>query len=210
MSVWSTQANDTLCALSGRVPAMSDKSWNPAAGRSYTDYQSRVESTSAILAALLGRPPPAPPGPALPAPPLPKAPLEGFVGHAGECRDKNGADGTRLECNGKITINDCEAMCTTQGEKCDAYDWGESGAWCGIWGRTFTPADNTTSASGHRWTWATGPDASKELPACRAVASANICYHRDSLDCTPPAGEVAAPVGCLSGCTTSQCFKGGI
>ena len=28
-AVWSTKANDTLCALTGRLPAMSDRSWNP-------------------------------------------------------------------------------------------------------------------------------------------------------------------------------------
>ena len=33
MAVWSTKANDTLCALSGRLPAMADRSWNPAAAR---------------------------------------------------------------------------------------------------------------------------------------------------------------------------------
>ncbi len=104
MAVWSTKADDTLCSLSGRLPAsaclfahrwfsfcflvlmrlcislrttlipytmlswlVSDRSWNPTAGRSYADYQSRVIKTSGVLAALLGRPPPAPPSP--PAPP---------------------------------------------------------------------------------------------------------------------------------------------
>ena len=53
MAVWSTKANETLCALSGRLPAMADRSWNPQAGRSYADYQIRVASTTRVLAALL-------------------------------------------------------------------------------------------------------------------------------------------------------------
>ena len=141
MAVWSTDANDTLCSLSGRLPAsaflfythlvgdsfcccwslvflllllllllllrlllllllllllcagfcgfcsrrvvslshwclagwlVSDRSWNPSAGRSYADYQSRVVRTSEILAALLGRAAPGPPSPPVPPPPCAK------------------------------------------------------------------------------------------------------------------------------------------
>lgn len=45
---------------------------------------------------------------------LPKPPLSGFVGHAGECRDKDGSYGTRIEHNGAIHLDDCEAMCVKQ------------------------------------------------------------------------------------------------
>ena len=45
---------------------------------------------------------------------LPKPPLSGFVGHSGECRDKEGGYGTRIECNGAITLDDCESMCVKQ------------------------------------------------------------------------------------------------
>ena len=86
------------------------------------------------------------------------------MGEDGECRDKDGGYGTRLEHNGAISLSECESMCLQQGQKCDAYDWGD-GAWCGIWGRTFTPADNTT-VDGKQWTWATGPGETK-IP-CRA------------------------------------------
>ena len=51
---------------------VSDRSWNPSAGRSYADYQSRVVRTSAILAALLGRAAPGPPSPPAPPPPCAK------------------------------------------------------------------------------------------------------------------------------------------
>jgi hypothetical protein len=61
-------------------------------------------------------------------------------------------------------------------EKCDAYDFGD-GAWCGIWGRDFAPADNVTFG-GHSWTWATGSDASKNEPVCRGLGGPNTCYHR--------------------------------
>ncbi len=43
-----------------------------------------------------------------------KPPLPGFVGHAGECRDKDGGYGTRLEHNGAINLDDCGAMCVKQ------------------------------------------------------------------------------------------------
>ena len=50
-----------LGALSGRLPAMADRSWNPAAARTYADYQVRVASTTDLLSALLGLAPAGPP-----------------------------------------------------------------------------------------------------------------------------------------------------
>jgi hypothetical protein len=43
-----------------------------------------------------------------------KPPLPGFIGHAGECRDRDGGYGTRLEHNGAINLDDCGAMCVKQ------------------------------------------------------------------------------------------------
>jgi N-acetyl-beta-hexosaminidase len=61
MSVWQTSASETLCALSSRVPAMADRSWNPQAGRTYADFQIRVSQTTPLLAKLIaGHQDPAP------------------------------------------------------------------------------------------------------------------------------------------------------
>jgi hypothetical protein len=211
MAVWSTKANETLCALSGRLPAMADRSWNPQAGRSYADYQIRVASTTRVLAALLGRstaaPPPLPPPPA----PLPAPAALGFLGLQGECRDKSGGFGTRLEHNGPTTIAECQAMCANEGTKCDAYDFGD-GSWCGIWGRGYTPGDNVTFGR-LKWTWATGPNAAKDLPVCHGdKKSSNVCYVRQALHCAGGggAGVPPPPVGCVAGCDAATCWAGGL
>lgn len=151
---------------------------------------------------------PSPDAPPPPPPPLPAPAAAGFVGHAGQCRDKENSYGTRLEHNGAVNISTCQAMCLAQGAKCDAYDYGD-GAWCGIWGRTFTPTDNC-AAFGLKWTWATGSNAAKNLPVCHGHGGVNTCYTRKELDCTAAPGSSAPPVGCVAGCTPSQCWKGGI
>ena len=189
---------------------MADRSWAPSAGRTYADYQARVVGTSRVLAALLRRASATPtPTPTPPPAPLPAPAAPGFVGHPGECRDKDGGFGTRLEHNGPINVSACEAMCASQQGKCQAYDWG-AGSWCGIWGTSFTKADNVT-VGGLRWTWATGPNAAANLPACKGAPADNTCYVRAELDCTGAAPTPAAPpVGCLAGCTQAQCFSGGL
>jgi hypothetical protein len=211
MSVWQTSAEDTLCSLSTRLPAMSDRSWHPEAGRSYADYQGRVSTATTLLGKLLagvpaetlGHPPPVslspPPPSSLPGPAAPN-----FVGEAGACRDADGNDGTRLEANGyKGTVMQCAQSCITLGNKLDAYDWGfvlekgtQQGVWCGCWGTTFTPADNTT-INGVSFTYANGGSVH---PVCHGNSGDNnFCYHRATIACNGGGGGGGG--GCLPGCT---------
>ena len=200
MAVWQTEAEETLCALSSRLPAMSDRSWNPQAGRSYVDFQSRVGHTTSLLAKLLPAAPPAPPPKPLPGPAAP-----GFEGETGACRDKDGKFANRLEHMGPILLADCQAVCALQGAKCDAYDWQPS--WCGIWGTWFTAADNVTSVHGPSFGFATGSgDPSQHV--CKGDPSAgddNFCYHRTSLSCSGGAKCGGHGGQCLPGCSAATC-----
>jgi len=201
MSVWDTSPESTLCALADRVPAMSDRSWYPQAGRTYADYQVRVAKTTSLLAKLIASipAPPPPPTPPIPQPPLP--PAAGFTVGLGECRDANGQFGTRLERNGPVELAVCEAFCQTQGDRCDAYDYAFNGSpsklgiWCGIWGTTFTPSDNQTF-SGVAFTYA-GGNQPTSLPVCGPHGGANnLCFHRSSIKCSGGGGGT-----CLPGCS---------
>ena len=171
MAVWQTSAAETLCSLVPRLPAMADRSWNPAAARTYVDYVERVTAVTALLGKLLRANSSTSPGSsssssssrstttststtttatatagwsstaALPRPAPP-----GFTGSVGKCRDGRGQFGSRLEHNGAVGLADCEGFCLSLGFRCDAFDWGHDGdgkgVWCGAWGTTLTAADN--------------------------------------------------------------------
>jgi hypothetical protein len=169
MSVWQTDPHTTLCALASRLPAMSDRSWNPQAGRSYADYQVRVNATTYLLGKLLATlppPPPPPTPPPSPAPVPPLAPAAGFTVGFGDCRDRNGGYGSRLERNGAVDLLTCQNFCLHLGDRCDAYDFGVSspnstvGIWCGAWGTSLTSNDN------------------------QVRITANMCMHRSFSICT--------------------------
>lgn len=210
MSVWQTTADQTLCSLSTRLPAMSDRSWHPEAGRSFADYQGRVSAATTLLAKLLAAivpsgPPPAPPAP--PAP-LPEPAAYGFTGSVGACRDGSNSYGSRLESQIEhagpgFSLVQCQSACLTLGDRLDAYDWGfvnhgatMQGVWCGCWGSSFTPNDNTT-INGVRFNYGSGSSARK---VCHGNGgNANFCYHRSSIQCSGGGGGGGG--ACLPGCT---------
>jgi hypothetical protein len=203
MAVWQTTAAATLCALSTRVPAMSDRSWNPQAGRTYADYQVRVVGATSLLQKLIAMlppgPAPPPPAPTPAPPPLPAPAAAGFRGEKGACRDKNLRDGNRLEHNGGITLTDCESSCLMLGGRTDAYDWGfqrGQGVWCGCWGSSFNQEDNQTLSNHHVFVYGTGPDPKEGV--CQGNGDdENWCYMRTNITCTSP---TPLQPGCLCGC----------
>lgn len=82
--VWQMDATAHLCMLSSRAPAMAERVWNPAGGRSFGDYAARVASTAQLLYKLLA---------AQGAPPSP--PRHGFV----SLPDPNAQPGCLAGCN---------------------------------------------------------------------------------------------------------------
>eukprot|EP00041_Stephanoeca_diplocostata_P025954 m.692170 g.692170 ORF g.692170 m.692170 type:complete len:696 (+) comp22859_c0_seq13:228-2315(+) len=181
MAVWSTGGVDTLAALAERVPAMSDRSWNPMAMRTYADFLSRYAATNAKLQVLL---PVAPPPPPAPKP----TPGGTFAPQAGACRDQNGQHGQRLEHNGKILFSACRDRCIALGERCDAYDIDGQPpeprtdpyvAWCGVWGMTL----NASDASGYNGTFTFVNDGTgtRVCHGSPAAGSKNTCYPRPPL-----------------------------
>ena len=100
-----------------------------------------------------------------------------------------------------MSISTCEGFCVSLGERCDAYDFGGGGSWCGIWGTSFTKADNTTFG-GLAFTWASGSGSPSEH-VCRALTGQpNVCYHRKALSCEGGGGGTAQ---CLPGCSPATC-----
>ncbi|MCY2929179.1 MAG: family 20 glycosylhydrolase [Planctomycetota bacterium] len=64
MCAWEQPAEAEVPSLRGRVPAMSERLWNPAAGKTFADFQTRFQNADAIYTKLLGdssTPPPANP-----------------------------------------------------------------------------------------------------------------------------------------------------
>jgi hexosaminidase len=53
MCSWEQKQDQELPSLRDRVPAMSERIWNPDAGKSYDDFAGRYKATNAILDALV-------------------------------------------------------------------------------------------------------------------------------------------------------------
>jgi hexosaminidase len=113
---WGAPAEAMLDSFRVRAPAMSDRSWNPMAMRSFADYQKRQASTDQKLGMLLPAPPPPPPMPA-----APKA-LAGFKVQIGACRDAAGSwTSPRIEAP-RVHFSVLVAKCVALGGRCDAVD----------------------------------------------------------------------------------------
>jgi hypothetical protein len=182
---WGRTAPAQIADMRERAPAMSDRSWNPLAMRSFADYQKRQLSTNEKLGRLLPVPPPPPPPPS--PPPVPKS-LPGFKLQTGACRDKSGQfTSPRIECPHGTHFSQLVAKCVALGARCDAVDvdgsWVKPGPdpvvyWGAVWGVNLTQAD----ADGEWTFYCDGgcPNGTRTSVCKGAGGGGNACYHRPS------------------------------
>eukprot|EP00935_MAST-01C_sp_MAST-1C-sp1_P001202 g1202.t1 len=205
MCVWAMSAQEHLCMLSSRAPAMAERLWSPGAGRTFTDYAARVNRTGALLHRLLVAE-----GLVQGAHPVPQPPLPGDGPAAMTAAGPPESAG--------IALADCAAMCAKLGKLCDAYDWhalpatagpldepaaGVACEQCTIWGSQLTEADEQTDARGNRFQWGTGGSPNRMCREIPAVGSPRYCFLRQDLPRCPapgPGGGNGQP-GCLAGCS---------
>jgi hypothetical protein len=180
--MWGAPSAAMLAGMRSRAPAFSDRSWNPQAMRSFSDYSKRQVVTNQKLNRLLPAPPPPPP-----LPPPPKQ-LHGFDVQAGACRDSSGLySSPRIECPTGTHFSQLVARCVALGARCDAVDIDAEPvgpgrdpvvSWGAVWGLNITAEDSPAG-----WTFycdsgcnATGGATKKSV--CRGDRGSNTCYHR--------------------------------
>lgn len=179
--MWGAPAAAMLAGMRNRAPAFSDRSWNPQAMRSFSDYSKRQVVTDQMLEKILPAPPPPPP-----MPPPPKQ-LHGFDVQAGACRDSKGQySSPRIECPTGTHFSQLVERCVALGARCDAVDIdaGPVGpghdpvvSWGAVWGLNITAKDSLAG-----WTFycdggcnATG---APKQSVCQGDQGGNTCYHR--------------------------------
>ena len=179
--MWGASAAAMLAGMRSRAPAFSDRSWNPQAMRSFSDYSKRQVVTDQMLNRLLPAPPPPPP-----MPPPPKQ-LHDFDVQAGACRDSSGHySSPRIECPTGTHFSQVVAKCVGLGARCDAVDIDAEPvrpghdpvlSWGAVWGLNITAEDSPAG-----WTFYCDADCNvtgaTKKSVCRGDQGGNTCYHR--------------------------------